>query len=341
MSHHNFHLIHTFFHQKQINHIYVSVFLMTFSEALISLFVPIYFFRLGFPISDIIFFYFLASAFFVCFSLAGAKIVSRIGVKHSILLSGPFLIFYYIGLRYIADIPLLFFVLPALLSLRMVFYNYGFHLNYIEHCDNSHRGKELSLIGISATTATILAPFIAGLVIFFFSFEGLFFLGSVLLFTATVPLFFMKDNYKTPRLNLKNAFSKALDKKHMPKILSFSGYAIESIIDRVIWPIFLINLLLTTEKVGFIVTMSFVLSISAFYFIGKLADKHDKAKLLKIGTALYFFGWIARLFANNSLKVVLVDSYKNLSSKILQIPWSAKSYDIAAKENYFNFIVGR
>jgi len=151
----------------------------------------------------------------------------------------------------------------------------------------------------------------------------------------------MKDNYKTPRLNLKNAFSKALDKKHMPKILSFSGYAIESIIDRVIWPIFLINLLLTTEKVGFIVTMSFVLSISAFYFIGKLADKHDKAKLLKIGTALYFFGWIARLFANNSLKVVLVDSYKNLSSKILQIPWSAKSYDIAAKENYFNFIVGR
>jgi len=29
-----------------------------------------------------------------------------------------------------------------------------------------HRGKELSLIGISATTATILAPFIAGLVDF-------------------------------------------------------------------------------------------------------------------------------------------------------------------------------
>ncbi|MCK4884026.1 MAG: hypothetical protein KAS30_04095, partial [Candidatus Diapherotrites archaeon] len=337
MSHHDLHLIHSFFHQKEINHIYISVFLMTFSEALISLFVPIYFFKLGFPIPSIIFFYFLVSFFFLTFSLIGAKIVSKIGIKHSILLSTPFLILYYFGLRFITDLNFLFFVLPAFLALRMVFYNYGFHLNYLEHCDNTHKGKELSIMGISATTATILAPFIAGITILFFNFEGLFLLGSALLFIATVPLFFMKETYEKTDLNLKRLCSKAIDKSHMPKILSFSGYAIESQINRTIWPIFLITILLNTESVGFIVTISFILSISAFYLIGKLTDTHNKTKILQIGTGFYFFAWIARLFVNSPFTILLADSYKNLSSKIVQIPWSAKSYDMAAKENYFDF----
>jgi len=84
-----------------------------------------------------------------------------------------------------------------------------------------------------------------------------------------------------------------------------------------------------------------LLSLLVFYFIGKLTDKVNKVRLLKIGTFLYFFAWVGRIFANSAYKVLLIDSYKNLSEKILHLPWSAHSYDLAKRSNYFEFIVSR
>jgi len=81
------------------------------------------------------------------------------------------------------------------------------------------------------------------------------------------------------------------------------------------------------------------LSLFVFYFMGNITDKHDKIKLLNLGTVLYFFAWIGRIFADSSFKILAVDSYKNMTEKILQIPWSAQSYDLAIQRGYFRFIV--
>src|SRR3989344_2213516 len=93
---------HNFFKNKELNHFYLAVSIMTFADALINIFVPIYLYQLNYPIYKIIFFYFLVSLSFVIFSYHGAKIVSKIGVKHSILWSAPFLMIYYLGLRIIS-----------------------------------------------------------------------------------------------------------------------------------------------------------------------------------------------------------------------------------------------
>ncbi len=341
MSHYTHHLIHDFLKEKEFNQIYLSVFIMTFAESLIEIFIPIYLFQLGYSISMIIFFYFLVSLFFVIFALFGANVVSKIGVKHSILISVPFLIVYYIALRYILFSNLIFFVLPALLALRMIFYNFGFHLNYIEHSNNKKRGKELSTIGILMTLSAAIAPILAGIIILRFGFNVLFLFGAILLFIGTIPLFFTNDSYEKINISTKNTIQYICNKKNLPCALSFFGYAIESVIDKIIWPIFLIILLLTVEKVGIIISISIMSSIIVFNFAGKLTDKYNKKKLLKIGTFLYFFGWIGRLFANSQFRVLVIDSYKNISAKILRVPWTAKSYDIATKEEYFNFIVVR
>lgn len=341
MSPYTHYLVHDFFKKKEFNEIYISVFIMTFAESLIEIFIPIYLFQLGYSIPIIIFFYFLVSLFFIIFSLYGANIVSKIGVKHSILISIPFLAVYYIALNYIIFSNFIFFALPALLAIRMIFYNFGFHLNYIKHSDKEKRGKELSTIGILTTLSTATAPILASIIIIKFGFDMLFLVGIILLIIGTIPLFLTKDTYERININTKKTISYIFDKKSLPRAMSFTGYAIESIIDRIIWPIFLIILLLTVEKVGTVVSFSLLSSILVFYLIGKLTDKQNKTKLIKIGTFFYFFGWIGRLLVYNQFTVLLVDSYKNVSSKILQLPWSAKSYDIAAKEGYFSFIVTR
>ena len=119
------------------------------------------------------------------------------------------------------------------------------------------------------------------------------------------------------------------------------GYAIESSINREIWPIYLIILLVSYDKMGLIVTLSFIVSILAYYLIGNLSDKYNKRKLLKVMTGLYFLGWLSRIFVNSGAKILVVDSYRNLTEKILHIPWEASMYDLAAREKFYLFIVVR
>ncbi len=339
---HHMHIRHDFFMKKEINHIYVSIFIMYFAVSLIGVFVPIYLYSLSYPITSIVFFYFLVSLFFVLFSTIGAKVVSKIGIKYSMFLSAPFLICYYLGLNFLQSFESLFFILPFLLACNMILFNYGYHMNYVEHSDKKKEGKEVSLIGIFTTIATATAPLIAGLVIYNIGYSILFFTGSLLLVLGTIPLFLLKEKHKEVPVNFNLVRKYLLNKIHTGNTMSFTGYAIESVIGRILWPVFLIILLLKTETVGLFITLSFLFSIIVYYFIGKATDKvRDKRKLIKLGTILYFFGWIGRLFVNTPLKVIVVDSYKNMTQKILHVPWSVASYDIARKEQYFMFIVMR
>jgi len=338
------------FRNKELNHFYLSVAIMSFGEALINIFVPIYLYKLGYPVYAIIFFYFLVSLSFVIFSYWGAEIVSRIGIKHAILWSTPFLVLYYLGLKLLGEQPWLFFVLPVLVSWRAILYNYGYHLNFITHSDKKNRGTAISFIGILSVAALVLAPLIGGLIAYH-SFALLYLIGSCILILGILPLFFTKDSYEKLSFTAGGMFREIFSRKNRGMLISFSGYAIESIIGRVIWPIFLIIVLITLQKTGLIVTLSTIFSVITFYIIGKISDKYDRVKLLRIGTLFYTLGWIARIFANSSLKIFVVDSYKNIAEKILHVPWQAHSYDLFVKKGflqffsiqkrYFHFIVAR
>lgn len=333
--------MHEFFNKKELNRFYLAVAIMTFADGLISIFVPIYLFQLNYPIYSIIFFYFLVSFSFVVFSYPGAKIVSKIGIKHSILWSAPFLILYYLGLMVIDNYDWLFFVLPPLLSWRMILYNYGYHLNYIVHSDRKKRGREVSFLAAVAVAVNVLAPLVGGFIAFYAGFSILYVIGSIILIVGVFPLFLTKDGYEELKFTRKNLWKAIFSSKEKGALISFSGYAIESVIGRTIWPIFLITILATVSKTGLIVTLSMITSLLVFYFIGKITDKYNKIKLVKWGTLLYFWAWVGRIFANSTLKIFIVDSYKNIAEKILHIPWSAKSYDLAVKRGYFRFLVGR
>lgn len=338
------------FRNNELNHFYLSVAIMNFGEALINIFVPIYLFRLGYPIYTIIFFYFLVSLSFVIFSYWGAKIVSKLGIKHAILWSTPFVVLYYLGLKFLGAQPWLFFILPLLLSWRMLLYNYGYHLNFIIHSEKKDRGMAISFIGILSAVVLVLAPLIGGLIAYY-SFTLLYLAGSGILILGTLPLFFTKDSYEKLSFTAGGMFGEIFSRKNRGMLISFSGYAIESVIGRIIWPIFLIIILITLQKTGLIVTLSMISSVIIFYIIGKFTDKYDRAKLLRVGTLFYTIGWIARIFANSSLKILIVDSYKNMAEKILHVPWQAHSYDLFVKQGffqvfsvqkkYFRFIVAR
>ncbi|GBE17197.1 major Facilitator Superfamily protein [bacterium BMS3Abin15] len=197
------------------------------------------------------------------------------------------------------------------------------------------------MVHAASVGASALSPLFGGFIIKFFNFPTLFIVGSVLLFIAMIPLFLTKETYEKLTFSKEGLFRDIFQKNNSHYTLSFAGYAVESWIGFVIWLIFLFTVLFTIESVGVIVSLTTITTLLIFYFIGKATDKRDKRGLLKIGTFLYFFGWVGRMVVNNFVSIFFVDTYKSITRYFLYVPWSAYSYDLAAKANYFKFIVRR
>ncbi len=330
---------HEFFRNKEMNNFYLAVAIMTFAEDLISIFIPIYLFKLDYPIYSILIFYFLMALWFVIFSYPGAKTVARTGIKRSMVISVLILILCYTGLAALKRNPILFFVLPLLFSWRMIFYNYSYHLNYIIHSNRKKRGAEVSFLAAMTILVNVLAPLIGGIIALYAGFLALYATGALLLLIGTLPLSLHNERFEKLKFTQNDLWKEIMARKGT--LISFSGYAVESIIGRTIWPVFLISIVVTTARTGLIVTLSMLASLLIVYYSGKITDTYDRQRLLKFGTVLYFFAWIGRIFAGTFLKIFIVDSYKNIAEKIIHIPWTAKSYDLAMRRGYFRFIVGR
>jgi len=309
--------------------------------SLISLYVPIFMYTRGFSISQILMFFVLGAIYFTLFSLPSAKLSSRFGAKHIMLVSIPFLILFYLGLNYLFPGSLLFFILPAIASAHSALFNIAYHLNFIEHADRGKTARQMTFINIFSNLVQFASPFLGALIIINYGFGGNFIIGSVIMFFAMMPLFLTKDIHEPMKFSVKDIWKYLASKKHIPMNLSFLGYAVESIIGRLLWPVFLIIILGTIKMVGGIVSLTTLFTMFSMYYVAKIADKWDKRKLIKIGTVMHFFAWLGRLLVYSPFTAFSVDTYKNISCSVTQIPWSAYFYDIARKKNYFEFIVAR
>ena len=80
----HFHII-PFLKNKELNLFYLAITITTFVESMIGIFVPIYFYNLGYSIPLILLFFLLDALFYVIFAYPVAKVVTKIGAKHAIL----------------------------------------------------------------------------------------------------------------------------------------------------------------------------------------------------------------------------------------------------------------
>ncbi len=332
---------HQFFCDKEMNEMYVSVFLMNLAESMIGIFVPIYLFSLKYSVAEILLFFLIGQLGSVLFALPVARLVAKFGAKHSILISVPFLLAYYFGLRLLPNFNWLFFIIPLGITFRSLFYNFGFELNYLDHCDRRRVGKDLSLFAVFSFAAAIVAPLAGGLVIAFAGYGTMFIIGSIILFLSVWPLFLTNDKCRQIDFSNKDIIKMLRQKGNIGMALSFVGYAVESNIGRVIWPVFLIIALGTAQKVGYLASIAAFLTIIVVYLAGRWSDRIGSFKLLRWGTVLYFFGWLGCLFSDSALRIFAVNSFKDMSQRFLLLPWQSAFYRVVRPENYFQLVVLR
>lgn len=326
-----------YFLNKELSELYLSVAIRTFALSLISIFVPIYMLNLGYSLVDVLGFYIIYYIFHGTFSFFAAKLSLKIGFKHSMILTVPFLILFYILLYTITTYNWPLALLALVGAINNAIFWIAFHVDFVKSSVKRKRGEELSIFRVITYILNIFGPLLGAVVISFMNFHYLFVLVSILLVFSLVPLFFSKDI----RVSKKISFKKIFRVQSWKNSVVFFGNGIETATGGVIWPVFIFLIVGGYLSLGIIASVATFFSLISVLAVGRLCDKFKRRSILKVGSVTQSAAWFFKLFVTTGPEIILVNTFSGIVNSLKDLPLNIMLYDKADKRNVVEFIVFR
>lgn len=332
-----------FFGNREVTSLHFTLALLYFAEGLISVFVPVYFWKLGMPLWKILFFYFLNSLYFLVLLFLFLPALRRLSDKMMMFLSLPFLMLYYFGLSLLGDFPQIFYILPVGLAANMLLFNTGYHVDFLGASDKGRFGQEMGLRHMLASLAQFSSPFLGGVLILSFGFSSAFYIGSALLLLAILPLFFFPKRALSPNLTASSVLGFLKEKTLMPFTLSGAGMAAERMIGLIFWPLFLYFAFSgSVESLGGVVSLGILAGSAAAYLIGFMSDHGKRRRMLFWAAIIFAAIWAGRTLLESPYLVAISSVLGHIAYSSLMVAWSSQYYKIAgAVSDASAFILSR
>ena len=341
LNHHHTERFH-FFGNKEVTSLYFTMALVRFAIGLVNIFVPVYLWELGYPIWQILLYFFLEAIYFVVLATLSPVLLKRMSDKSMLLLSVPFFVLYFVGLSFLSYHPMLFFFLPILSVCKSILFNTGYHLDFSGASDKKDLGKEIGTRFMIGSLAALASPFLGGLLIGAFGFQHAFFLSAAILLIAIIPLLFFPKRAVSKKLSAKELWKSVLDKRVHPYTISNFGYANDLIIGAICWQLFMFLIIGSIEAFGAIISLGLLFSAIVTFLAGQQTDNGNRKKVLAITDFFTTIAWGIRLLASTVLGAALGQVAMDISRSSLMVSWTSIFYRLAkSAKNPTIFILGR
>jgi len=334
-SHHFFH----FFRNRELNELYMSIAIRAFALALAGVFIPVYLYQLGYSFTTIFLFYGILGLITAFFSLVSVKVFSKVGLKHCMLISIPFLIILFALLYTLKTFRWNPLLLSLVYGIHAAFFWVPYHIDFAKFSNKKQRGKEVGFSKITASIFAALGPLVGGLILAFFGFHVLFIVVVLSLIGSIIPLFLTKEISQPFHFSVKKFFHG----QKLKEIFGFVGYGAEVRLGWVVWPLFIFLFILEEEylSLGVISSLALFSGMIFTFLAGKLSDMKKRKKILKIGAGANAIIWIIKSFIVTPLQVVIADIFYGATQATMHVPFDSISYDKARKRNIIGIILQR
>ncbi|MFH0853784.1 MAG: MFS transporter [bacterium] len=318
--------------KREMAEVYASLALKNFGLALLTIFEVLYIFEFfDNNIASTLLFYAITFFGYALVAPFGAKFISRVGIKHAILIANPFFVAYFFFLFSLPDHAWMIFLAGAVVIVYRAIFWTAFHIDVCRFTSEKKRGRQINIMQIIPLLANAVGPLIGGLLISNFGFSFLFIVVMFLLVGSALPLFFSKEIHDHYDFNWRQSYKYLFQKKHWKRILAFSADGIDAKTISVIWPIFLFLAVDSYVEVGAITSGVFVILVLFSLYIGRVSDSSKRSTLLKIGSVLHSLGYIARAFVQTGWQVFSVDAFDRAAKRMVYLPFTTLLYDNAQK----------
>jgi hypothetical protein len=328
---------HHFFRVRytELNEIFAYMSLRSFAIALISIFIPIYLYKMGFTLAELMLFYVSIYVVELLAEYLVANLIKKVGPKHLMALSIPLLITHFAQLLTLNIIswPILSMGITGGLALSLFWQSYHYDFSRSKHREKT--SAEIGKLYIVNAVLGASAPFIGGFIATKFNISWVFTTAIILFIIAVAVLFKTKDNnFRRGTLTLSNIRIREIARD----LLAYGGSTIEVSSAGVIWPLFLFLLVKSYESVGAITSAALVVTVVVTYYISKKSDQGKRITYLKIGGLLNGIISIIKAFTASVLQAYGVSVAKSFASSIQAAPFCSEYYIHADEEKRSEYI---
>lgn len=311
---------------REVTEIYWHTILNSLALSLVFIFEPIYLYSIGYNLIHILWFYVEVYVFYILFITLGAKFASAFGYKHSIFVSNIFYVIYWAALFLIKSHPALFWIAPLFFALQKSWFwpadNAEISLSSIQ----VQRGREIGVLQALIQLAFIVGPFLGGFVSQELGFLTLFIFAAGLMLFSVYPLFTSPEVYSRHEFKFKNLW--AVFQNHKSNFFGYWGYA-EDLMVQSLWPVYIFMIIPNFFEVGAITTIATVIGTVLMLYIGRLADKTNKRRLIEFGAIAYGVTWFFRFLARGLAGVLTFDILTKTGKDITSVPMVSLTYEHA------------
>ena len=332
------HHLFYFLKNRELNELYSTIAIRSFALSMTGIFIPIFLYQLGYPFQSIFSFYLFAAVVHAFFTIPFAKLSSKIGLKHSMLISIFFMIIFFVLLGSLESIGWPLFLLSLFFGMNTSLFWLSYHVDFARVSDKKNRGKEVGMSQVLVLVFGVLGPLIGALILNFFGFTVLFILVFFLLLSSTVPLFLSREVHESADFSLKGFF-----RNQKPKnVLAYIGHGIENKIGAVVWPLFIFIFIFGEQylSLGAVSSIAVFFALASTFVVGKFSGK-KRRKVLKIGSISNAIVWVGKSFIVTPSQVFIVDSFYGASQAAMHVSFDALNYDKGKKGRFMKTIVQR
>ena len=136
--------------KKELGEVYACQLIENLALFLIGIFIPAMLIDVGFGFAWVVFFMLLQYFIYIPATPLAARINSRLGVKHTILLRAPILTAYLSMLMIIGHYPFLYYPAAILGGLSLTLFWTSINTEYVRTSDKRREGEEAGLLFGSA-----------------------------------------------------------------------------------------------------------------------------------------------------------------------------------------------
>ena len=325
---------------RQVRELYLSTSIVNFAVAMVAIFEPIYLYKQGFSLMQVLYFYLVVYAAYMLTIPFGAKFARRFGYEKAILLGSPFLAVYYIALHLIQADTIFISVAVCALIIQKTFYWPGFLADFARFGKTKQRGREVSNHLAITSLVQIIGPFAGGFIISVWGFKMLFTIATILIVASNLPLLSTPERFTPVPFSYKDAFRRLFARENRRNFLGFLGYG-EELLSMVIWPIFIFTVVTNFLQIGSLVALATLTTTIILLFVGTMVDrgKEDRRSVLKIGAVFNSASWLLRLLVRGPLGVFLVDSLARTTKNVVVVPMMAMTYDRASETSVMKTMI--
>lgn len=327
----------------------LSVWLHTFGDSLVSIFIPILLLQIGFSLDKVILFYLILHLIDIPLNIVARNGVIKVGARAIIFIGIIFRISMF-AILFFADFNTWIFIILAILFASYDTFYWVAHWFVFNECvkTKGSEGKKVGGLDIIRKLASLISPAIGAMLLLFLDKKYLLGIAIIFLFLSLIPLLKLKLRYVLPekKMTFKEFFSYKKNRRDF--LYTFLSH-FNSSVEGIILPLFVYITFKNIASIGALPIIATIASMVFVFYVGKWSDKFDYNFLILVGSLSIGLFWILRIMFPNISIIYLTSLLIGFFGVLVMIPIDSNlvkngketsMIDISCYRNLFHMLGG-